>query len=49
VGLFLPEQMKKRPIPNLPVAAAKRVTPASQQALLALEVIESKELWQPDL
>jgi hypothetical protein len=27
----------------------KRVTPASQRALLALEVIESKSVWQPDL
>jgi len=25
------------------------VTPASQQAVLALEVIESKSLWQADL
>jgi hypothetical protein len=35
----------------MPVALPKqaRHTGASQRALLALEVIESKSLWQPDL
>jgi len=50
-GLFLPKQLTRVPASEcpLPLPQQARVTPALQPALLALEVIESKSLWQPDL